>query len=200
MIKNKIKGFIKKNPHIARLFSGVYFMLYWVMIYFADLTGYIKIHSIRNFAYIYIFGIKMDWSRSIIYGGCRFFYPWGINIGANSIIGDLAVLDGRQGIYIGNNVNIADEVRIYTFEHDIRSPTFGGTGGPVYINDWAYIGSRVTILPDVTIGEGAVVASGAVVTKDVAPWTMVGGVPARFIQNRPVVKYILNTKQKAFLH
>jgi acetyltransferase-like isoleucine patch superfamily enzyme len=52
----------------------------------------------------------------------------------------------------------------------------------------------------VTIGEGAVVASGAVVTKNVAPWTMVGGIPARFILYRPVVKYILNTQEKAYLH
>jgi acetyltransferase-like isoleucine patch superfamily enzyme len=143
MIKNKLKEFVKKNPYSLSLFSRVYSISYWVMLFFADLIGYIKIHSIRNFAYIWIFGIKMDYSRSIIYGGCRFFNPWGINMGANSIIGDHAFLDGRRGIHIGNNVNIAAEVRIYTLEHDIRSPTFAGIGGPVFINDWAYIGSRV---------------------------------------------------------
>jgi maltose O-acetyltransferase len=83
-------------------------------------------------------------------------------------------------------------------EHDINSQTFGGSGGPVVIHDWAYIGTRVTILPGITIGEGAVVASGAVVTKDVAPWTMVGGIPAKFIRNRPTVKYTLNTKSRAY--
>jgi len=107
-------------------------------------------------------------------------------------------LDGRLGLNIGNNVNIAGEVRIYTMEHDINSQTFGGSGGPVVIHDWAYIGTRVTILPGITIGEGAVVASGAVVTKDVAPWTMVGGIPAKFIRNRPTVKYTLNTKSRAY--
>ena len=48
----------------------------------------------------------------------------------------------------------------------------------------------------VTIGEGAVVACGAVVTKDVEPWTMVGGIPAKFIKKRPQVRYTQNTRKK----
>ena len=64
------------------------------------------------------------------------------------------------------------------------------------LEDWVYIGSGATILPGVTIGEGAVVACGAVVTKDVEPWTMVGGIPAKFIKKRPQVKYTQNTKKK----
>jgi acetyltransferase-like isoleucine patch superfamily enzyme len=83
-------------------------------------------------------------------------------------------------------------------EHDILSPTFSGTGGPVTICDWVYIGSRVTVLPSVKIGEGAVVASCAVVTKDVEPWTVVGGVPAKPISQRPHVNYTLNTKSRMY--
>jgi maltose O-acetyltransferase len=56
-----------------------------------------------------------------------------------------------------------------------------------------YTGARVTILPNIKIGEGAVVAAGAVVTRDVEPWTVVGGVPARFIRRRPVVHYDLSS-------
>ena len=78
----------------------------------------------------------------------------------------------------------------------IESPTFGVKGGPVVIEDWVYIGTRATILPGVRIKEGAVVAAGAVVTKDVEPWTMVGGVPAKFIKVRPHVTYTQNTKKK----
>lgn len=81
-------------------------------------------------------------------------------------------------------------------EHDINSSTFEGTGNPVYINDGVYIGARVTILPGVTVVEGAVIASGAVVTKDVEPWTMVGGVPAKFIKNRKNSK--LDTSKRGF--
>ena len=52
------------------------------------------------------------------------------------------------------------------------------------------------ILPGVTIGEGAVLSSGCVVTKNVDPWTMVGGVPAKYIKHRPEVRYTLDTKNK----
>jgi len=106
-------------------------------------------------------------------------------------------LDGRSNIIIGNNVDISSETNIFTWEHDIESPIFDSKGAPVIIGDWVYVGTRSTILPGVTIGEGAVVAAGAVVTKDVEPWTMVGGVPAKFIKKRPIVKYIQQTKTKA---
>jgi maltose O-acetyltransferase len=105
-------------------------------------------------------------------------------------------LDGRAGIHIGDNVNIGSQVLIYTMEHDINSPTFGVVAGPVVIGNMVYIGARVTILPEVRIGSGAVVASGAVVTKDVEPWTVVGGVPAKFIKQRPELSYRLDTSSK----
>lgn len=83
-------------------------------------------------------------------------------------------------------------------EHDIESDNFNFKGFSVYISDWAYLGTRVTVLPGVKIAEGAVVASGAVVTKDVKAWTMVGGIPAKFIRDRPIVKYKLNTKKRTY--
>ena len=73
---------------------------------------------------------------------------------------------------------------MYTMEHDIDSPDFEELGAPVVIEDNVVIGTRVTILPGVTVGKGAVIASGAVVTKDVPPYTVVGGIPAVFIKNR----------------
>lgn len=85
---------------------------------------------------------------------------------------------------IGNNVSIAGEVRIYTMQHDIDDPDFREVGGAVVIDDYVVIGTRVTMLPGVHIGKGAVVASGAVVTRDVAPYAVVGGVPAQVIRNR----------------
>lgn len=105
-------------------------------------------------------------------------------MGAYCTLGNDGFYDARDGIAIGDCVNIAAEVRIYTREHDIDSPDFAERGGPVVIEDYVYIGTRVTILPGVRIGRGAVVASGAVVTKDVAPMMLVGGVPARPIRQR----------------
>lgn len=87
---------------------------------------------------------------------------------------------------------IGTECRIYTLKHNPDSYT-EVTGGPVIIKDWAWVANRVTILAGVTIGEGAVVASGAFITHDVAPWTLVAGVPAKFVRNRKMIKYTLNT-------
>ncbi len=185
-MKDRIKGFVLNNA-----------MAYWFYHYLANLAGNVNVHAIRHRLYRHLFGVKLPKS-SILYCYARFFHPWGVRIGEHSIIGDHAFLDGRLGLHIGNNVNIAGEARIYTLEHDIASPTFAGTGGPVVIKDRAYVGTRVTILPGVTIGEGAVIASGAVVTRDVAPWTMVGGVPAKYIKDRPVVKYTLDTVHRAY--
>jgi maltose O-acetyltransferase len=87
-------------------------------------------------------------------------------------------------LVIGNNVSIAGEVRIFTMQHDVDDPNFAEIEGRVTIDDYAVIGTRVTILPGVHIGKGAVVASGAVVTRDVEPYAVVGGVPAEFIRSR----------------
>jgi maltose O-acetyltransferase len=170
--------------------------IYWLTITAANLTGNIHIHSVRHYLYRHLYKIGLP-GDSIIYSHCIFLSPWGIKLGHHTIVGDHSRLDGRSGLTVGNNVDISSETNIFTWEHDIESPIFDSKGRPVVISDWAYIGTRVTILPGVTIGEGAVVASGAVVTKDVDPWTMVGGVPAKFIKKRPIVKYTQQTKVKA---
>jgi acetyltransferase-like isoleucine patch superfamily enzyme len=161
----------------------------------ATITGYIPIHTIRILLYKHLFRVDVPLD-AIVYWRCRFFEPAGVHIGHHSIIGNDAFLDGRNGLFVGSNVNIAAEVRIYTLEHDITSADFRPEGSPVHIDDWAYVGPRVTILPGVRIGEGAVVAAGAVVAKDVEPWTMVGGVPAKFIKRRPIVQYTLDRWRK----
>jgi len=170
------------------------FIDFWVFL--CTLTGYIPSHTVRLFLYRTFFRVKIGEDTSI-HWRCEFNQPAGVEIGHNTIIGNDAFLDGRMKNFlqyrkthgspltIGNNVSIAGEVRIYTMEHDVDSPDFAETGAPVVIEDYAVIGSRVTILPGVHIGKGAVIASGAVVTKNVSSFTVVGGVPAVFIRNRP---------------
>lgn len=190
----KITRWFRAQP--GRIFTDRNFGT-WIRIYFANLTGLLCIHTLRHAVYRQIFGISIP-KDSIIYCGARFFNPWGIVIGHHSIIGDHAFLDGRHGLFIGNNVNIAGEVRIYTMDHDIDEPLFSSRGAPVVIQDRVYIGSRVTILPGVTIHQGATVASGAVVTRDIQAWTLVGGVPATYIRDRERSSYVLDTEKRAY--
>ena len=164
-------------------------------LFILTIAGYIPSHRIRRFIYSRS-GLVFPLTSSI-HWQARFFVPSKLSIGGNCILGNNGFYDAREGIVIGRNVNIAAEVRIYTREHDIDSPDFAEVGGKVVIGDYVYIGTRVTILPGVTIGEGSVVASGAVVTKDVSPFTLVGGVPAKFIRERSRnLTYVLQYAKK----
>lgn len=103
-----------------------------------------------------------------------------IVVGNNCVINSLCILDGRGGkIIINDNVDISMGTWIFTLEHDPHSNNHSVKGGDVIIESNVWIASRVTILPGVTIGEGAVIASGALINKDVKPYTIVGGVPAK---------------------
>ena len=196
-LRRKIRQLTYKHPTSfwTKLVVETHWRFYHLLLFFATLTGYIPMHSIRLLLYRSVFGVDIP-KDSVIYWRCRFFAPSGVHIGHHSIVGNDAFLDGRAGIHVGDNVNIGSQVLIYTMEHDINSPTFGVVAGPVLIGNMVYIGARVTILPEVKIGSGAVVASGAVVTKDVEPWTVVAGVPAKFIKRRPELSYRLDTSSK----
>jgi maltose O-acetyltransferase len=88
------------------------------------------------------------------------------------------------GVKIGKNVNISDGVVIITAKHDVDSPTFAAAYEPITIEDWAWIATNAIILAGVNVGEGAVIAAGAVVTRNVPPYTIVGGNPAKVIGER----------------
>jgi len=123
--------------------------------------------------------------RVTLHHGLECRAPWRLTIGEGTIIGDHAILDARGGIVLGNNVNLSSQVAIWTAQHDYRSPAFQANILPVVVQDRAWLSFRCTLLPGVTVGEGAVVAAGAIVTKDVEPYTVVGGIPARPIAKRP---------------
>ena len=107
-------------------------------------------------------------------------------------IGPRVLLDARNGLHIRKNVTIAYDAIIWTMHHDMNSEDFHTSGGCVDIGDYAWICSRSIILPGVKVGKCAVVASGAVVTKDVEPYAIVAGVPAKKIGERKKIdfKYI----------
>jgi maltose O-acetyltransferase len=144
----------------------------------------VPFHCIRRFFYR-LGGVRIG-RGSALHMGIRFYDPAGISIGEDSIVGEGSVLDGRDKLVIGNHVDIATEVMIYNAEHDVRSPSFRAITAPVIIQDYVFIGPRAIILPGTTIKKGAVVAAGAVVTKDVNEGLIVGGVPAKQIGIRQV--------------
>jgi maltose O-acetyltransferase len=113
------------------------------------------------------------------------FRPKRIRIGAGCFINSHVYIDASAPVTLGAGVSVGHHVVIVTADHAIGPPEFRAgplQPAPVTVEDGAWLGACVMLLPGVTVGHGAVVAAGAVVTKDVPPDTLVGGVPARPIR------------------
>jgi putative colanic acid biosynthesis acetyltransferase WcaF len=131
------------------------------------------------------FGVKLEDPRTgVIMLGSEIHEPGCLHVGRDSAIGQHCVLDARGEITIGRDVNISSHVQLQTAKHLIDDPYFTHDYSPIAIGDRVWIAEGAMVLGGVTIGEGAVVAAKAVVTKDVAPFTVVGGVPAQPIRER----------------
>ena len=180
--KDKTGKYLTFKELINKVINRIANILLEFEVYLLHLIGHIPFHCFRKFFYR-IAGIKIG-KGSTIHMYARFYDPRNIEIGEDTIVGEFVVLDGRDRLKIGNHVAIASEVMIYNSEHDINDHNFKAVLGKVIIEDYVFIGPRAIILPNVIIGKGAVVAAGAVVTKDIPPFNIVGGVPAKIIGER----------------
>jgi maltose O-acetyltransferase len=149
---------------------------------FLNIFSNIIPYPLKNI-FLRLFGIKLPFSSSI-HRKVKFFHIGNIVCGKNSVINFGCYLDNRRKITIGNNVGIAHDTKIYTLGHDINDPQFRTKGKEVIIKDNVFVFSNVLIMPGITIGEGAIVLAGSVVTHDIAPYTIVGGNPAEKIKMR----------------
>jgi acetyltransferase-like isoleucine patch superfamily enzyme len=180
--KDKMGRKLSAGSAITKIFNR--FMSYFIdlELFFLRLVGWIPLHTLRILVYK-LDGVKIG-KKAHIHMGIQFFDPTKVEIGEGTIIGQNAFLDGRDKLIIGNHVDIASDVLIYNSEHDINSDDFKPIHAPVDIGDYVFIGPRAIILPGVKIGKGAVIAAGAVVTKDIGDFEIAGGVPAKVIGER----------------
>lgn len=128
-------------------------------------------------------GLKHDGHVSI-YPNVQIWAPWNIKMGSYVAIDSDVNLYSADNIVIGTKVAISREAFICTASHDINYANRPLITAPINICDGVWIGAKATILPGVTIGEGAVVAANSVVTKDVPAWAVVAGNPAKIIKYR----------------
>jgi putative colanic acid biosynthesis acetyltransferase WcaF len=105
-------------------------------------------------------------------------FPWKLHMGEHCWVGERTEILNLEPVTMGNHVALAHDVYIAAAGHDITSPTMEFKNRPVVIDDGAWIATRVYLGPGVHVGTHAVVAAGAVVVRDVAPFTVVGGNPA----------------------
>jgi acetyltransferase-like isoleucine patch superfamily enzyme len=150
------------------------------MYLFNHCVGLVPFHLIRKTMGKHLMGFQYS-KGSAVHLGTNFMAPKGFKIGLNSCINRQCLLDTRGGIEIGNHVTIGPRVVIMTADHDILSSQFKGRRRPVKIHNFAFIGTGAILLPGIEIGEGSVVAAGAVITKDTEPYTIYGGTPAKEI-------------------
>lgn len=158
----------------------VFSIVYHTIVNFIFLLPFAFLRNVFAKIFLKLVGKKVFFARHLDVRS-----PYRISIGSYTSINKYVLLDGRGGnLKIGNNVDIAQETNIWTLQHDYNDPLYKAVGKSVIIEDHVWIASRATILPGVTIGRGAVVASCAVVTKDVPPLAVVAGVPAKIIGYR----------------
>lgn len=174
--------FLKKySNHVFHLWMEEY--AGWITRSLPSLEGM----AVRYALYRMLF--KQMPSFPLIYPGVYFTHTYGISVGHRFSVNTGALLDGRGGITIGDGVMVGPFAVISSSDHDLSRPGIPMTSldhilAPVTIGDDVWIGAHASILKGVTIGHGAVVAAGAVVTSDVAPLSVVAGMPAKFIQAR----------------
>ena len=184
MFKDKHGRLLSGEEVLVKVRRRLFAYLQEFSLMLLTLVGYLPSHFLRKIIYKF-YGVEIG-DKSYIHMGARFNEPWRVKIGKGSILGNDVFLDGRELLSIGDHVDIASEVLIYNSEHDFASEDFVAKNGAVEIGDYVFIGPRAIILPGVKIGKGAVIAAGAVVTKDIPPYMIVGGIPATFIKERPL--------------
>jgi len=182
MFKDKTGKELSLNEALPKIKKRIQTIFLEFQLMFLRWTGCVPSHSWRKFVYE-LAGIKIG-QGSTFHMWANFFQPKNIQIGEDTVIGDHCFLDGRARLKIGSHTDIASQVLIYNSEHDVNDPDFKAQEQPVEIGDYVFIGPRAIILPGVKIGKGAIIGAGAVVTKNVFPGKIVGGVPAQEIGSR----------------
>lgn len=149
----------------------------------------IPVYTVRHWWYRRALGWSLDPTASVLLGqrvqmaGLRTSKAH-VSIGAWTVINEDCLLYTNGGLTIGRQVSVSPGVWLITGTHAMNHPGFPAEFHPIVIGDYVWIGARATIQAGVTVGEGAVVMAGAVVTRDVAPYAIVGGVPARQVGQR----------------
>lgn len=185
-------GFAQKTRKIVRE----------TMIFVANrIIGHLPIRAVRNAYYRHVLGWEIAPGATINTSLKLFGGRGKVWIGRNSTIQIECLVAGvgLADLRIGENVAVAYRVILLIGSHDAHDAEFSGIAAPIVIEDYAFIGAAAILVPGVTIGRGAIIASGAVVTKDVPPFAIVGGNPAKVIgERRRDLHY--STESYWFLH
>lgn len=131
------------------------------------------------------FGAEIP-STSNVHASAHIYMPWNLKMGPWSVIGSGAHVLNADMFYMGQNCVVSERAYICCASHNIQSNAHEQTHAPITMGDRSWVAAEAFVMMGVTIGEGAVVGARAAVFKDVEPWTVVGGNPAKFIKKREI--------------
>lgn len=132
-----------------------------------------------------IFGAKIH-PKANIYSSVKVYYPANLTMEENSCLASDVDCYNVDKVTIGANTTVSQGTFLCTASHDVTNPLNPLITAPIILEDQAWVGAKAYIGMGVTIGQGAVVGATASVYKDVEPWTVVGGNPAKFIKKRVI--------------
>lgn len=130
-----------------------------------------------------LFGARIPLA-SLVYPSSKIWAPWNLSVGEYACIGPDTEIYNKAPITIGNHAVISQGAFLCTASHDISDPAHSLISAPITVEDQAWVAAQAFVGMGVTVGRGAVVGARSAVFRDVAPWTVVGGNPARFIKQR----------------
>jgi len=156
----------------------------WLLLFRPTPRG--SVFRLWRIALLKLFGAKVKWSSNVL-PSCKVWQPWNLTMGAYACLSEDVDCYTVAPIVIGEQATVSQGAFLCCASHDVSSPNMELTYAPIAIGANAWVASRAIIMPGRKIGEGAVVAAGAVVVKDVAPWTIVGGNPAKVIKKREII-------------
>ncbi len=131
------------------------------------------------------FGAKIH-PTATIYSGAHVYAPWNLEMKEGSTLSTGVDCYNADRVTIGAYAIVSQKASLFTASHRVDSPVFEWVSAPIVIGDYAWVAAEAFVMMGVTVGEGAVVGARAAVFKDVEPWTVVGGNPARFIKKREI--------------
>lgn len=132
-----------------------------------------------------VFGCKVE-GQPFVFPSSKIFAPWLLHLGIKCCLGPHSEIYNLGPVYIGARTTISQYCYICNGSHDFSKENLPLLIGNIKISNNAFLGAKSIVLPGINIGEYAIVGAGAVVTKDVEPWTVVGGNPAKFIKKRVI--------------
>lgn len=132
-----------------------------------------------------LFGARID-ATAIVYSSAKVYYPANLTMGAYACLASDVDCYNVAPVTIGDNSTVSQGAYLCTASHDITNPLNPLVTKPIVIEDQAWVAAGAFVGMGVTVGQGAVVGARAAVFKDVEPWTVVGGNPAKFIKRREI--------------